>query len=293
MADGKVSKEDYERTVVPLLDEARREGKRLRIVCEVAPGFEGFTPGGAWEDVKLGVHALRRFDGCAVVTDLPWMREATRFARFLMPCPMRDFTRSERARAIEWLGSFPEAAAISHRLVPETGVLVVEVSQPLRAGTSMRCGHGGQLDRGPRRAPGARDPYTRVSRLGEPPRSLRHLQFVARPSSQGPADRARCRDQAREPGTAPGRALHPGGGHIRSPTTSRACDRVGGIPMTRDRDPSHSIADRRRDYAAVRASITSFTSTRSGCDGRDRASCEDGGREPHRNTTGSITGAMS
>jgi hypothetical protein len=131
-ADGKVTKEDYERSVVPLLDEARRDGKRLRVLCEVAPGFDGFTASGAWEDVKLGVRSIRRFDGLALVTDIAWIREATRLAAFFMPSPVKAFASVERARAIEWLESLPEAAAVSHHLEPETGVLVVEVSQPLR-----------------------------------------------------------------------------------------------------------------------------------------------------------------
>ncbi len=132
-ADGTVSKEDYERSVVPLLDEARRDTKRLRMLCELAPGFEGLTASAAWEDVKLGLQSIRRFDGCAVVTDIAWIREATRLASFFMPCPMHVFELAERERAIAWLVSLPETAAVSHRLVPDTGVLVVEVSQPLRA----------------------------------------------------------------------------------------------------------------------------------------------------------------
>ena len=55
---------------VPLLDEARREGRRIRFLYQVGPEFEGFTPAAAWEDAKIGLHSVRLFDGCAVVTDL-------------------------------------------------------------------------------------------------------------------------------------------------------------------------------------------------------------------------------
>lgn len=130
---GMVSKEDYEQSVVPLLDEARREGERLRVVCEVGSDFDGFTASGAWEDVKLGLQSMRMFSGCAVVTDVTWIREATRFAAFVMPCPVKVFATSERARAVEWLGSLPESGSVSHRLVPDLGVIVVDVSRPLRA----------------------------------------------------------------------------------------------------------------------------------------------------------------
>ncbi len=132
-ADGRISKQDYERSVVPLLDEARRDGKRLRVLCEIALSFDGVTPSGAWEDVKLGIGSIRRFDGIAIVTDVAWMREATRLAAFFMPYPINAFTSAERTRAIEWLASLPETVAVTHRLVPQTGVLVVDISRPLRA----------------------------------------------------------------------------------------------------------------------------------------------------------------
>ena len=88
-AIGKISKEDYEHVFVPLLDEARREGRRIRFLYQLGPEFEGFTPGAAWEDAKIGLHSMRLFDGCAVVTDFGWIRESTRLIGFLMPCPVQ------------------------------------------------------------------------------------------------------------------------------------------------------------------------------------------------------------
>ena len=132
-AIGKISKEDYEQVFVPLLDEARREGRHIRFLYQLGPDFEGFTLGAAWEDAKIGLHFLRLFDGCAVVTDLAWIGELARLAGFLMPCPVSIFSNKEFAEAIKWLCSLPEGAAISHRLLPESGVIVVEVKQALRA----------------------------------------------------------------------------------------------------------------------------------------------------------------
>ena len=110
-AIGKISKEDYEQVFVPLLDEARREGRRIRFLYQLGPEFEGFTPGAAWEDAKIGLHFLRLFDGCAVVTDLAWIRESTRLAGFFMPCPVSVFSNNEFAEAVDWLRSLPEGAA--------------------------------------------------------------------------------------------------------------------------------------------------------------------------------------
>ena len=132
-AIGKISKEDYEQVFVPLLDDTRREGRHIRFLYQLGPEFEGFTPGAAWEDAKIGLHSMRLFDGCVVVTDLTWVREFTQLAGFLMPCPVRVFGNQERDKAIDWLASLPEGAAVSHRLLPDLGVMVVEVKQALRA----------------------------------------------------------------------------------------------------------------------------------------------------------------
>ena len=131
-AVGKVSKEDYERVFEPLVDEARREGRRLRFLYQLGPEFEGFTAGGAWEDAKIGLRVLRLLDGCAIVSDAGWIRETARLVGFLLPCPVQIFGNHERDSAIAWLASLP-GAGVSHRLLPERGVIVVEVKEPLRA----------------------------------------------------------------------------------------------------------------------------------------------------------------
>jgi hypothetical protein len=131
-AVGKLSKTDYERTFEPLLAEAARAGRRLRFLYELGPDFEGFTPSAAWEDVKVSFRFMRVFEACAVVTDLDWVRSAAGLAHVLLPCPVKAFRNQERTKAIEWLRSQPEGAAMSHRLT-DRGVLVVRVDGPLRA----------------------------------------------------------------------------------------------------------------------------------------------------------------
>lgn len=106
-AVGKLSREDYERVFEPIIDGGRREGRRLRFLYQLGPEFEGFTASAAWEDARLGLRALRLFEACAIVTDLDWIREATRLVAFVIPCPVRVFPNRERDKAIEWLRSVP------------------------------------------------------------------------------------------------------------------------------------------------------------------------------------------
>jgi SpoIIAA-like len=132
-AIGVVSKRDYETVFPPILDEARRCGHPIRFLYQLGPEFEGFTPGAAWEDGKIGIHSMRLFIGCAIGTDIGWIDEWTRIVGFLMPCPARVFANKDRDKAIAWLNSIPTESGISHRLLPESGIIVVEVKHDLSA----------------------------------------------------------------------------------------------------------------------------------------------------------------
>jgi hypothetical protein len=133
-AKGKVTREDYETVLQPILEAARSQGRRIRLLYHFGPEFEGFTAAGAWEDARLGLHYLRLFERCAIVTDIGWVRESTRLVGALMPCPVKTFNNREWQDALAWLSSAgPEVAPLAHRLLPESGVLVVEPDRPLRA----------------------------------------------------------------------------------------------------------------------------------------------------------------
>jgi hypothetical protein len=128
---GKLTREDYDAVVVPLLDDALRTHRRLRCLVEV-DSIEGITPAAAFEDARLGLRALGSFEGCAVVSDTAWIGEITRFAAFLLPYPVRVFSSDQRAQAIAWLAELPGSARITHRVLADAGVVVVEAADPLR-----------------------------------------------------------------------------------------------------------------------------------------------------------------
>jgi hypothetical protein len=132
-AVGKLSREDYETTLMPLISAARQSRRQIRLLYQLGPEFEGLTPGGAWEDAKFGLQSLSLLEGCAVVTDHDWIRQSTRVAGYFLPCPVRAFPNAELADAVSWLGGLPQRAAVSQHMLTESGVLVLEVDQPLRA----------------------------------------------------------------------------------------------------------------------------------------------------------------
>jgi SpoIIAA-like len=132
-ASGKVTQEDYEKVVLPLLEEARREGRRIRFLYHFGPAFTGFTAEAAWEDARLGLQYLRLFERCAIVSDIGWIREASRITGAMLPCPVKVFGNEEWQEALAWLSAPVSASAVSYRLLPEAGVLIVEPKGALKA----------------------------------------------------------------------------------------------------------------------------------------------------------------
>ena len=132
-ASGTVTKEDYEEILDPIVDQARREGRRLRFVYQLGPDFDHFSGSAVLEDARLGLSSMWVFEAIAIVTDVPWLRKSLGFIRFLMPCPVRLFANEALDEAAAWLASLPEGEGLHHRLLSDRGVLVVEPKGPLRA----------------------------------------------------------------------------------------------------------------------------------------------------------------
>lgn len=114
-AVGTVTTDDYERVFSPLVERARRTKSRMRLLYQFGPGFERITPGALWADTRLGVGYVAVLDGCAVVSDIDWIRAPARGIGAWLPCPMRVYGDDERDDAIAWLASLPRGARVSKR----------------------------------------------------------------------------------------------------------------------------------------------------------------------------------
>lgn len=105
-ARGTVTSDDYGRVFAPLVDR-RAAGQRLRLLYQFGPEFDRLTPGALWADSKLGARYLPLLDGCALVTDIDWIREPGRSIAAWLPCPMRVYGNVHRDEAARWLASLP------------------------------------------------------------------------------------------------------------------------------------------------------------------------------------------
>jgi SpoIIAA-like len=103
VCNGRVTKEDYDAVLVPAVTNGLKRQSKVRLYYETAADFAGIDPGAIWEDFKVGMEHLTRWERVAVVTDVEWIKQTMRFFSFLMPGTMKSFPTSEAAQARAWI----------------------------------------------------------------------------------------------------------------------------------------------------------------------------------------------
>jgi stage II sporulation SpoAA-like protein len=98
-AKGEVTRKDYLEVVIPAIDKALKRNAKLRLYYDLGSQFTGIDLGAEWEDFKLGIEHLSRWERAAVVTDVAWIRHAVSAFRLLMPGEMRVFATTQATEA--------------------------------------------------------------------------------------------------------------------------------------------------------------------------------------------------
>jgi hypothetical protein len=103
VCQGHVTKDDYATVLVPAVEKALKQHDKIKLYYETASDFAGIDPGAVWEDTKVGMTHLLRWERIAVVTDVDWIRHTMKVFGFLMPAELRVFPASEAAQARQWI----------------------------------------------------------------------------------------------------------------------------------------------------------------------------------------------
>ena len=104
-ASGKVTGEDYESVIIPAVNEALKATRKIRLLYQLAPDFEGFDAHALWEDSKVGLRHPMAWERIAFVTDLGWLRRATHALGFTMPAEVRVFKNQAFDEARAWISA--------------------------------------------------------------------------------------------------------------------------------------------------------------------------------------------
>jgi hypothetical protein len=104
-ASGTVTGHDYENVVIPAVEQALAKHRKVRLLYHCGPEFKGFDAAAMWDDAKVGLHHFSAWERIAVVSDIVWVRAATKIFGFALPGPVRVFHNDELGAATEWVAS--------------------------------------------------------------------------------------------------------------------------------------------------------------------------------------------
>ncbi len=100
---GLVTGQDYETILIPTVEKTLEDWKMLRLYYQIEPDFKGIEPAAIWDDFKVGMEHLSRWERIAVVADVEWIRLAVRAFSFLMPGKVRVFAVDDAPQARSWI----------------------------------------------------------------------------------------------------------------------------------------------------------------------------------------------
>jgi hypothetical protein len=98
---GEIQSNDYLEVLMPAVREASERGDEVRIVL-VFERWDGMTSGAAWEDLKVGMEHLTKWERIALVTDLDWMITMASLFGWMTPGELKRFPVAARDEAIAW-----------------------------------------------------------------------------------------------------------------------------------------------------------------------------------------------
>ena len=89
--EGRVTRKDYDDVLVPAVTAALRDHAQVRLYYEITPQFSGIEAGAMWEDFRVGMEHLARWERIAVVTEVDWIHHTINAFRFLLPGRIPSF----------------------------------------------------------------------------------------------------------------------------------------------------------------------------------------------------------
>jgi hypothetical protein len=103
-ASGTVTGEDYERVLIPAIEEVLKSHDKARVLFQLEPDT-GFTAGAMWDDASFGLRHFFSFEKFALVSDSDWINNSVKALGFMMPCPVKIFALDDLDAAREWAGA--------------------------------------------------------------------------------------------------------------------------------------------------------------------------------------------
>ncbi len=102
-ATGQITDEDYENTIVPAIEETLSNYEKIRCLYVFGEEYDGFEGEAMWDDAKVGMKHITKFEKIGVVSDIKWIRRSIKAFGFLMPGEVKLFHNDELGEAKAWV----------------------------------------------------------------------------------------------------------------------------------------------------------------------------------------------
>jgi len=104
-ATGKITAEDYAATLDDAVSRVVERFGRIRILYVLGPDFEGYSGGAMWEDGKMGMDHVTKWERIALVSDHDAMRHSVEVFGYLIPGKVKTFRLAQEAEARAWVSA--------------------------------------------------------------------------------------------------------------------------------------------------------------------------------------------
>ncbi len=104
-AHGKVTHEDYERVLIPTVNEKIKAHGKVRLLYHLGSDVTNFEMEAVWDDARTGMQHFTAFEKIAVVTDFLWIKDAVNIFGIFKPCPVKTFPNDEAGEARLWINA--------------------------------------------------------------------------------------------------------------------------------------------------------------------------------------------
>jgi hypothetical protein len=104
-ASGELTSDDYRDVLVPAVEAALQGQEKLRLLYVLGDEVTGFSAGAAWQDTKVGMGHITKWEKIAVVTDKEWLRHSVNIFGYLIPGEIKAYPAAKEPDARAWIVS--------------------------------------------------------------------------------------------------------------------------------------------------------------------------------------------
>ena len=102
-ATDRLTDKDYLEVLIPGLEAVIKKYGKIRLLCFMDEGFDGFTPAAFWDDAKFFLPHKDDFEKMAIVGGRKWIDVMVKLFAHLMKGEVKTYSSEQLQEAWEWI----------------------------------------------------------------------------------------------------------------------------------------------------------------------------------------------